>query len=459
MTIAEHYADFAARLQLEDVPPDLVEKAKLHMLDTVGCAIAASTTDYAAVKFAALLRLEGGCGTTAIGQSRSLGLRDAVLFNGGLANALDYDDTYTPNLNHISGGAVPLVLALGARDGASGREVIAAYLIAMETATHIGLGVPGNAVMRRGFSTSGTLNGFANALAAGRLLRLTPDRLVAAQGVALTLIGGAMEGLREGAWSKRLNAGQGAVSGLTAAMMAAEGMSGPSMPYEGDLGLYHMLVGPGAAVDWEATTAGLGDQWEFARVAIKAFPLVHHAHNIVDAAIRLNREDSVRPEDVEAITALVTEDQVPLLCQPESQRRHPPNDYAAIFSVYHLVATALARGRMTLDECEGDALQDPVIRDLRNRIGYELDPDSLFPEYFSGGLVAHLKDGREIRRYDRHHFSSDKRPMPRGTVIEKFRNNAGRVYRDDRVDAIITAVMALSESGSPKAVTDLLGAG
>ena len=84
--------------------------------------IAASPSDYAAVKLAALRRLDGGSGSTAIGQSVTLGLRDAILFNGGLANALDYDDTYTPNLNHISGGAAPLVLALGAHEGRPDRR-------------------------------------------------------------------------------------------------------------------------------------------------------------------------------------------------------------------------------------------------------------------------------------------------------------------------------------------------
>ena len=105
---------------------------------------------------------------------------------------------------------------------------------------------------------------------------------------------------------------------------------------------------------------------------------------------------------------------------------------------------------MTLEECEGDTLHDALIRGLRDRVGYEIDPDSLFPEYFS--------DGRTIRHYDRHHFSSDKRPMPSETIVEKFRNNAGRVYRDNRVDAIIAAVMALRDGESPQAVTDLLGA-
>ena len=231
-------------------------------------------------------------------------------------------------------------------------------------------------------------------------------------------------------------------------MMAAEGMSEPLRPYEDDLGLYHMPVGPDAAVDWNAMTDGLGERWVFDRVAIKAFPLVYHAHDIVDGAIRLHCEDGVRLEDVESSAALVTEHQVPLLCQPKSQRCHPLNDYASIFSVYYLIATALARGRMTLDERESDVLYNLVIRDLCDRIGYEIDPESLFPEYFSGGLVAKLCDGRTIRYYDRHYFSSDKRPMPPDMIVEKFRNNAGRIFGEDRVDAIIAAVMALRGGGS-----------
>ena len=294
-TIAERYAEFAAGLRFEDIPDTLIEKATLHILDTLGCALAASQTDYAASMLAALKRLDGGSGAAAIGQAQTLGLRDSILFNGGLANTLDYDDTYPPTLNHISGGAVPLVLALGAREGVSGRDLLVAYLIAIEIGAHVGLGVTGNAIMRRGFSPTGTLNGFGNALAAGKLLGLDRDRLTAAQGIALTMMSGSMEGIKEGAWSKRFNSGLGAVAGLTAAMMAAEGVHAPTRPYEGDAGLYRLLLGPEAEVDWPALTDGLGTRWEFESVAIKPFPIVHHAHTIIDCAIRLNQEDGSIP--------------------------------------------------------------------------------------------------------------------------------------------------------------------
>lgn len=457
-TISERYADFAAALRFNDIPAALIDKAKLHILDTIGVALAASQTDFAARSMAAFQRLDGGGGSVAYGQGDTLGLRDATVFNAGLANTLDYDDTYTPTLNHISGGAVPMVLALGAREEASGRDVLLAYLLAMEIGARAGLGVGGKAFMQRGYAPSGLLNGFGSGLAACKLLGADRDAMVGAQGIALTMMSGSLEGIKEGAWGKRYNAGLSAAAGLTSAVMAAEGVQGTRRPFEGGHGLYNMLFGPDTEVDWPAMMKGLGSDWEFGIVAIKPFPLVHHAHSIVDCAIRLNTEDGLRPADVDEITVLVNERQVPLLCEPDGERRHPPNEHAGIFSIYHLTATALARGRMTLAECEAEALNDPEIRALRDRIRYELDPESLFPQYFSGGLRARLRDGREIARYEAHHLGSEKRPLPEDAIVGKFRFNAGRAYGVDRVDAIADAVMALDTTGTPAAVTALLGA-
>jgi len=457
-TISERYADFAAALRFDDIPAVLVEKAKLHILDTIGVALAASQTDFAARSLAAFQRLGGGNGSVAYAQRETLGLRDAIVFNAGLANTLDYDDTYTPTLNHISGGAVPMLLALGAREEAAGRDLLTAYVIAMEIGARTGLGVGGKAFMQRGYAPSGLLNGFGAGLAACKLLGADRDAMVGAQGIALTMMSGSLEGIKEGAWGKRYNAGLSAAAGLTSAVMASEGVKGTRRPFEGGHGLFAMLFGSEADVDWTAMTNGLGRDWEFGIVAVKPFPLVHHAHSIVDSAIRLNTEDGVQPDDVDEITVLVNERQVPLLCEPDGERRHPPNEHAGIFSIYHLTATALVRGRMTLAECEADALDDPEIRALRERIRYELDPDSLFPQYFSGGLRARLRDGREIARYEPYHLGSEKRPLPVDAITDKFRFNAARVYGADRVDAIAETVMALDATGTPAAVAALLGA-
>ena len=457
-TIAAKFAEFAVGLQFEAVPTGLIEKAKLHILDTLGCAIAAARSDSAKPTLNALLRLGTATESVAIGQAERLGLRDAILFNGGLANTLDYDDTYIPALNHISCGTVPLVLALATREGATGRAMLLAYVLALEVNAHISFPVPGASIMGRGFSPSGMLNGFGNALAAGHLMDLDDAALINSQGIAASFMAGTMEGLSEGAWTKRLYPGGAGVAGLTSAILAAEGFKAPSRPYEGDAGLYKLLLGPDAVVDLNRVTEGLGQSWEFEKVAIKLFPIVHHAHSVIECGIRLRVDDEVKPEDIEDITVLVHEGQVARICEPAAKRRHPPNAHAGLFSIYHTLATAIVKGGLTLDETDDDTLNDPKIWALRERIGYEIDPKSNFPEYFSGGLIAHLKDGRIIRYSEPYHRGSDQRPLEPKLVIEKFRNNAARLYPKDRVDALIEVVMSLDREGQPADVSALLGA-
>ncbi len=240
-------------------------------------------------------------------------------------------------------------------------------------------------------------------------------------------------------------------------MLAAEGFKAPSRPYEGDAGLYTVLLGPDAVVDVRLVTAGLGNHWEFAQLAIKPFPIVHHAHSVIECGIRLSTDDKVQPEDIKDLTVLVHAGQVARICEPVAERRHPPNAHAGLFSIYHTLATAIVKGRLTLDETDDATLNDPTIRALRERIGYEIDPHSCFPAYFSGGLIARLQDGRTIRHYEHYHRGSDRRPFEPELAIDKFRGNAERLYQRDRVEALIEAVMALDGKGRPSDVTALLG--
>ena len=89
-------------------------------------------------------------------------------------------------------------------------------------------------------------------------------------------------------------------------MLAAEGFKAPSRPYEGDAGLYTVLLGPDAVVDVRLVTAGLGNHWEFAQLAIKPFPIVHHAHSVLAIdKFRGNAERLYQRDRVEALIEAV----------------------------------------------------------------------------------------------------------------------------------------------------------
>jgi len=457
-TIAEAFADFAAGLRSQDIPAELREKAQLHVLDTIGCALAGADSDFARHSLAALKRLGDGSGSTAIGQRGGLGLRDAILFNAGLAHMLDFDDTHMPTLNHVSVSAIPLALALGARENVSGQDFLAAYLVGAEISARAGLGVDGPAFLHRGLHPTAILNVFGASLAAGRLLGLDAGQMAHAQGIALSFAAGTMEWQRDGAAAKRLHPGAASVAGLTAASCAGEGITGPRLPYEGRAGLYAIHLGADAPIDRAAMTAGLGERWAFADVCIKPFPLVHHVHGVIDCAIQLRNEAGFAIEDIDRITARIAAPQVPILCEPEDIKRNPANEYQGIFSLYHTVATAIVKGRMTLAETGENLLHDPAITALRQRIDYTIDPDSHYPASYSGGVKIRLKGGREIEHYEAHNPGSRERPLPAARIIEKFRANAGRLFDRAQVQAIEKAVTGLDRGASPGDVTALLGA-
>lgn len=441
-TISQAYAAFAADLRFEDIPAPVVERAKLHILDAVGTALAATRFDFAAKTLDGLRALSEGGDYPVIGMPARLPLRDAALMNGVLVHGLDFDDTHTGGVIHGTASALPAALAQAQRSAASGRDLLAAYLVAIECGARLGLAAKG-AFHRAGFHPTGVVGAFACALAAGRLARLDAERLGHAQGIALSQASGTFEFLDEGAWTKRMHPGWAAAAGITAAALAKGGFLGPSRAYEGRFGLYRCYLGESAEIDWPLATAGLGREWEMLRVALKPYPSCHFNHAFADAALALKRAHGIGPEDVLEIVALIGEGSVETVCEPEAKKRAPRNDYEARFSLHYTIAAALAKGRFTLAELEPDCLDDPAIRALCRRIRYAVDPASAFPRFYSGEIVLRTKDGRELRHREEINRGAERRPLSAAETFEKFRANARLGGTGARAEKIADAVMAL----------------
>lgn len=452
-SLSRTLAGFALALRLEDVPPGVLERARLHILDSLGIAVASGGHDFAAVALDALRGL-GGVGPHAvIGFAAGLPLRDAVAMNGLLIHGLDYDDTHTASVVHTSCGIFPAVFGLACEHGLGGRDLLAAYVTGVETAARIGAAA-GGAFHKAGFHPTGVVNAFGAALAAGRLTGLTVDQLVDAQGIALSLASGGLEFLADGAWTKRLHPGWAAMAGVTAAAFAKAGFKGPSRAYEGRFGLFRTHAG-GATFD-AAAFAGLGQDWEVAKVAIKPFPACHFNHAFIDAALALRGQ--VDADAIVRIVARVPAGIVDVVCEPQAAKHAPQNAYEAQFSLQYAVATALLTGRFTLDELEPPARTDPRAIDLARKTIYELDPDSPFPRYYSGELAIETADGRTVRHRESINRGADARPLSAADIVDKYRANAGRRFAPDRVERLLTVVMDLEKQPDMAALRQALAA-
>lgn len=446
-TIAESLARFANEVQLGDIPAPVIERAKLHILDAIGVALASSVEDFAPRIIAALQGMGGQGNYPVIGFPVRLPIRDAALANGALVHGIDFDDTHSAGVLHASSSALPMALAAAQSVGGGGKEVLLAYLICVETASRVAIAAKGGFHIN-GFHPTGMVAPFGAVLAVGRLWGLTAPQLAHAQGVVLSMASGSFEFIEDGAWNKRLHPGWAVSAAMTACAMARSGFIGAKRTYEGRYGLYNSYLGRTDAADLLACTADLGTAWEMLNVAIKPYPVCHYNHSFLDATLALREAHGIEPEDVESINALICKDQIGIVCEPQANKRRPQNSYDARFSLPFALGAALVYGRLGMDEVAEHAINDSRVLALCDRTSYSFDPESDFPKYYSGAVEIRLKDGRVFKHREQINRGSCDKPLALADIVAKFRDTAGRALSSDKVDDLIRNTLGIESAAS-----------
>src|SRR5215475_6300002 len=456
--ISERLAGFAHDLSAAAIPGNVRERARHLMLDATGIAYASGRYEFAHKAMTAVAGLGGQGAVPVIGMPARLPLRDAALINGILVHGLDFDDTHSGGVIHATASVLPTVLAVGAQQRASGGEILAAYVLGVEVAARLGAVAKG-AFHQVGFHPTGLIGAFACALAAGRLMGLNEKQLVMAQGLTLSAGSGSLEFLEDGAWNKRFHPGWAAVSGITAAALARQGFVGAKRAYEGRFGLYAShLQGHYDPANLALATAGLGQTWELQQVAVKPYPACHFVHACVDAASTLAREHKLDAREIDQVRALVPAEVVKTVCEPAANKRRPANSFDAQFSVPYTVAAALLRGQFSLDELEDDALGDPDILALADRVQYEIDPATTFPRHYTGEVIVTLRGGRTLRHREAINRGNGERPLSEADIIAKFRSNAARAVSQAKAQDIETSLLSLDQTADVGTLADRLTA-
>jgi 2-methylcitrate dehydratase PrpD len=366
--------------------------------------------------------------------------------NGYLCHGLDFDDTHVAGIIHPTASVFPAVLSAAAMVGASGRDMVTAFVIGIETAARIA-SVAKSGFHQVGFHPTGIVGVFACALAAGRLMGLNAQALAMAQGIAVSMASGSLEFVEDGAWNKRLHPGWAAQAGITAAALAREGFVGATRPYDGRFGLFTSFMGAYAdQADPSLATAGLGETWELMQTAIKPYPACHFTHACIDAALAL-RQKGARPEQVQRIEVRVPAGTHKVICLPEANKLKPANSYDAQFSVQWLTAAALVRGQLGLAELAPEEITDPEIAALTQKVGFADYPDSPFPKAYSGVVLITLADGRTVSHREHINRGAAERPLANGEIVEKFRANAATACDPAKAARMEQAMLALDTAG------------
>ncbi len=443
-SISERLAAFAAGLEHDAIPAEVRTRAAHHMLDAAGIALASTRYDFAHTTLAGMQALGSEGEVPVLGLPARMNPRDAATMNGFLCHGLDYDDTHIAGVVHTTASAFPAALSAAAMTGASGREMLSAYVVGVEATARIGTCAQ-SCFHQVGFHPTGIVGVFGCTLAAGRLMGLDAGQLAQAQGLALSMASGSMQFLEDGAWNKRFHPGWAAQSGITAAALAGEGFVGASAPYSGRFGLFNIYGGK--YTDWVElghATAGLGSVWELMQTGIKPYPACHLTHAAIDAAIALRGK--VDLGQIESIEARVPHQAFAVVCEPQANKRRPTSDYDAKFSLHYLVAAALVTGRLTLAELEPEFFTDPEILALTDKVSFADYPDSPFPKAYSGAVIIRLKDGSEVSHYEPVNRGAADRPLANAEIVAKFRDNVALWADRERLAAIEAALLALDDA-------------
>ena len=440
-TPSQSIAAFARGLHVADIPAPVRERAKLHILDALGLGLASLAFDYGRSAVAGVVAMgrQGSC--SILGRPERLEARDAALVNGILIHGLDFDDTHLASIVHPTCTSLPCALALGESVGAVGADLLTAFLAGAETAIRIG-GAAKGGFHHVGYHATGIVSHFASAVTAGKLLDLDAPQLTAAQGIAGSTASGLQVFLEEGAWTKRLHPGWGAVAGITGAYLAKHGFKGPSRPYEGKFGLFETHLHDGAGtIDQSELTDELGEAWRFADTALKPYPVCHFIHGAADAAIELSQD--IRGVEIERVDAFLPGPTLPIVAEPATDKEQPTTDYEAKFSAQFVLAVCLRKGRFGLSDLQPDAIADPQIRALALKVKCHEDPETAFPTFFSGGIEVALSDGRVLKRHRRVNSGAGERAMSANAVAAKFMADATMTVPTAQAERIRDAVLDL----------------
>ncbi|MFI5367327.1 MAG: MmgE/PrpD family protein [Candidatus Binatia bacterium] len=456
---SERLAAFAAELRFEMLPADVVAKLKLHLLDVLGVALAGASMEFGGAALGVGTHLGGSPTCTVIGFRERLPAVWAALVNGTLAHGLDYDDTHTESVVHVSASVVPAALAAceetGATGtGATGETLLAALAAGMEANIRIGLVARGG-FHDRGFHPTGICGTFASALVAGTVAGLSPAQLADALGLAGSQAAGSLEFLTDGTSAKRLHAGWAAHSGVVAARLAAAGFSGPRGTLDGRFGLYRSHLGD-SGWDLAALTDGLGARWELLNIGLKPYPCCHFNHAFIDCAAALRATSMLVPDAIEEIECFISAREVPVVCEPVATKRVPQNEYDAKFSLPYAVASMLVRGHVDVDDFTDAAIHHPQVLALAQRVVYRNDPESDFPRRFPGRVRIRLRNGRSVEHHEPVNRGSAERPLSEDEVCDKFRRNALRVLPREQAEAALAAIASVEQAADLSSLTAAL---
>jgi len=438
-TISQRWARFALELEYNKIPLEALKEAKRFLLDSVGCAFSAMDNKDTQAAYNYIQDLGGKKQAAIIGWGTKANLPQATLMNSLLIRALDYNDIYWEQDPSHPSDIIPAVLSTGEFMKKSGKEVLVGIIIAYELEMRLCLAAfPG--VREIGWHHA-TLTQLVSPVAAGRMLGLKEEEIVAAIGISgsshFTLggvVAGHLTNMKNAADSFAVEAG------VRADLLASKGYTGPVEVFEGKEGLFEVLD----KVKWEKNilTKVLGNNFLINQCGYKAFPTEALTHQPITAALEVMQENHIHPQEINEILVETTTRGADILSDPSKYK--PTTKETADHSLPYCIAVAVAKGNVLPFDFKEEVLRDKLVWSLLDKIKVVANPeiDSLFPK-IKRAIVSIKTSKGTFRKQEDFAKGQPERPLSEKELISKFKANSEKKLSSSRMENIIKATKEL----------------
>ncbi len=395
MSATEKLADFIVRTEYKNLPSDAVEKAKRTALDCIGAALAGVSEPVSRTIGAHVTKLGDPAHASVFGSPAKVSVADAALANGSIAHALDYDDCGM-KIGHPSVLVLPAVLSLGEHLGASGKDVLAAYILGLEVEGKIALHADFKLMQSR-LNHQSWYGSVGAAAACAKILRLDPARTKMALAIGANFACGLAA--NHGTMAGAMAAGNACRNGVTAALLARDGITANANIIETKNGFYDTLVGAGHH-DAEGMAESLGRPYyiQSPGIGLKKYPSCYHTHRALDGVLQLLGEHRLTDSDIAAIDVGTSQRALRVLAFSE-----PATPYQAKFSMPYCIGAAVVDRQVTLDTFTSAKVDDRSITEARKKVHLSFPDVPIWPgladvgpdtEFVGNPVTIRTTDGR-----------------------------------------------------------------
>ena len=416
-----------------DLPPEVLAQARRCLLDTLGVAAGGLATDLSRIirNHAARHFGSAGAGAPMLFDGRPVSPVGAALAGGMTIDSLDAHDGHVLTKGHGGAAVVPALIALAQATGeGDGRAFLTALVIGYEIALRAGIALHASAC---DYHTSGAWNALGCAAVGARALQLDAAATREALGIA-EYHGPRSPMMRciDHPTMVKDGSGWGAMAGVSAAYLAADGFTGaPALTIED----------PELAYLW----SDLGRRWRILEQYFKPYPVCRWAQPAVEAALGLQSHHGVAAGDIRQVAVVSFHKAVRLAT------RRPASTEQAQYSLPFAVASALVHGRLGATEVANSALADPAVQGMAETMTLtEADTyNDRFPEERWAHVRFDLKGGQVLESAPAIARGNPDNPLSDGEIRSKFHALAGPALGSRRAAALASAVDQLASPGSP----------